>query len=345
MNVEMEELSNDINKQPELFRRHKQDVLKIPQNIAEAVCGHDVVLTGIATSLYALEGAFSILNMQHQVTHQLINTCDLLDYSYPQEKDMRPLIVVSRSGESAETVRLIKGIDRDRIVIGITEGHSGPLAERAGVCLGFCANEQAFPNTASFTLSQIYGLAVMWGLGFKSKKPLNELLDELYNCSVEVLSHEKAGEEIGALIASAQGVLLEGQGCLAGVANQYALDLHESGTLGISVTGGIMRHGVMELTRRADVVTLMLIPDDNTAFRKIGLAEELCAQGSSVAVLTNCIHPISVSVPVFRLPKCPIELSSILFTLGMQKIYESYIIRKGLKSLRPSLVGKITRRE
>ena len=211
--------------------------------------------------------------------------------------------------------------------------------------LDFQAGEQAFPNTASFTISQLYALAIVVGLGYRTSASLDELLRQLCHLSESVLSMEEQADEIGKMIAESSGIIIEGQGYLTGVVEQYAQDYHETQTFGIPVVGGVMRHGAIELTEKESVMTLLLIPDDYTADRKFALAEELWKNGKKVAVLTDKNHMDGSKIPMLRLPESPIEISSVLFTLGMQQIFAGFVKAKGLMDLQPSLVGKVTRRE
>lgn len=337
-------LEADILRQPKAFRDHKERILTIEQKLDRQLKGQPVVMTGIATSLYAMTAAHFYLASQKPGVAELISTCDLLDYWYPQAEDLRPLIILSRSGESAEIIRLLNTISKERMVIGVTEGKSSPLARRSNILLDFEANEQAFPNTISFTLSQIYALAMVHGMGFKAKKSLESLLTELNNLSNMILNNEDCSD-IGAVVADSRGVILEGQGIVTGVIEQYSLDFHETRAICVPVLGGIMRHGPVELTEQRGLVTCMLIPHDATTQRKIAIAEELCNDRKQVVVLTNSDAPIDERIKVYRLPKCSSELSSLVFTLGLQKVFTAYAKHKGLVNLTPNLVGKVTGKE
>lgn len=343
----VEQLYRDIQKQAGQFREHRERILEIPERVARTVGGHKVVMTGISTSLSALKGALWLLERQGKFCANLINTGDLLDYWYPQQEDERPLIVMSRSGESAETVRLLQMVKPERCVIGVTEGMESALAKRANDLLAFKAEEEAFPNTSSFTLSQLYGLGIAFGLGAQGED-LAGLVERAGGAAEEIAEKGENGDEareIGRMLARAKGIIIEGQGGLTGIVEQYSLDFHETQTPAVAVTGGTMRHGVIELTQREAMAVLFLIPEDACAERKFRLAEELSRAGKMVAVLTDSAILPREAFPVFRLPRCPLELLGIVFTLGMQQVYKSFVQEKKLKSLQPDLVGKVTRRE
>ena len=185
----------DLKKQPECFREHRQQATKIPEQI-RAISDQPIILTGIATSLSAWKGAYTLLSMQKFQLPVLKNTGDLLEYCFPIQKDMRPLFVMSRSGNSAEIVRLMKEIQPGRIVAGITEEKDSALGGRANLLLQYTADEQAFQNTSSFTLSQMYALAVMIGLGYKPSKPLEQLLNILADQAEDFCSIQNEDEKL-----------------------------------------------------------------------------------------------------------------------------------------------------
>lgn len=334
----------DFAEQPACFRRHRKSIQQIPEEIRETI-KEVPVLTGIATSLSAWRGAYSLLGTQRQNMPLLINTGDLLDYCIPQSEDSRPVVVMSRSGDSAEIVRLMEEMPKERCVTGITEGANSALARRSNLLLQYFAGERAFPNTISFTLSQLYALGVVIGLGYHPSVSLEELLGVLEERSQELCQSLDVDEQFGKTLAKASAVIVEGQGYLTGIAEQYALDFHETRTAGVLAVGGIMRHGIIELTEKPGVVTLMLIPNDLTAERKFRLAKELTDQKKTVIILTDADIPKDCKADVLRIPSAPVELKSILFTLGMQKIYGSYISQKSEVLLQPALVGKVTRKE
>ena len=342
--IERDLLVKDILEQPQAFYSHMQRLLDIPKRIANVLPPvPSVIFTGIATSLSAIHGNLCLMESQGLLNSVMINTSDLLDYRYSQKHDTRPLIIVSRSGESAEILRLLDTISLDRIVVGITETPDSPLGHRANLILDFQARELAFPNTLSFTLSQLYVLGVCCGLGYLPSKPLEALIQELCDSFNTIFCKQDNG--IGHMAAQANGILLEGQGTLDGIVSQYALDFHETRTLAIPVSGGTMRHGVMELTTREDIFTILLIPCDQNSKRKFNLAQELWALHHNTAIITNDPACNESYIPTLLLPKCSRELTPLLFTAGMQLIYLSYVNEKGLSTLSPSLIGKVTRKE
>ena len=338
-------LYRDILAQKQAFLAHADFISVIPDKVAPLVDGRPTVFCGIATSLSSLYSAHCLLAMQRLSSHTLINVCDLLDYSAILTDSQTPLVLVSRSGESAEILRLLEGWPSGRTLIAVTEGESNPLAKRSSLLLSFDAGEQAFQNTLSFTLSQLYALGVIGGLGFPLSHSLKDLVTQAAQAVDEVQKQMEAADAIGHIAASSAGILIEGQGRLTGVVEQYALDFQEIRALAIPVTGGIMRHGVIELTERGDVLTLFLIPNDMTARRKLRLAEELHLAGRPVAVLTNQSSSPIKGIPTLVLPHSHPEIESVIFTLGMQLVHMSYAHHKGLKALSPVLVGKVTRKE
>lgn len=344
--MELKALREDIKLQSQAIHLHREKLEKVPCLVQGQILEHDnPVLTGIATSLSAWKGAYSLLASQKEKVPLLINTSDLLDYGIMTSADMRPLFIMSRSGESAEIQRLIHQSSGNRLIIGVTEGMQSPLGKRSDLLLDYLAEEKAFPNTLSFILSQLYALAVIFGLGYQCQFSLHELIVEAQNNVEYIATCLEIPDRIGEWLAKAKAILVDGQGYLTGTAEQFALDLHETRHAGIAVTGGIMRHGVIELTEVPGVMTVFLIPNDTTEKRKAALANELAKAGKKVVVLTDGDTEYYRTVEVVRIPDVPIELKSISFSAGIQKLYEKYIAHSHLTTIQPATVSKVTREE
>ena len=106
-----------------------------------------------------------------------------------------------------------------------------------------------------------------------------------------------------------------------------------------------MRHGVIELTKNKKSATILLVPDDCIAERKLRLAEELAESGCSTIVVTDVESYHSEKVSCIHVPDVPNELKSIFFTFGLQKVYGSFAEAAGFKNLEPELVGLVARTE
>lgn len=343
--MSIKDLLNDICEQPIVLRNHLENIESIIDTTRNLGIRDEFIFTGIATSYYAWHAADLFLRKKGKLKGQLINTPDLLDYDYPLHKDIRPLFVLSRSGESAEIVRLVKTISQERLLIAITENSHSPLAKRANYLYKFTANEKTYPNTISFTLSLAYAFAVAIGLGYKFSLKPKDWVSQTADALETMLAEWEKAEDIAELLSEHSSLLIDAQGHLTGITNQACLDFQEIRLPAIPVTGGIFRHGTIELTARRDVAVLVFVPNDKTARRKLDLIYELYDQKTLVAaVVTGSIH-INRPVPVIRVLETTDEIQPFLYALAMQQIYAKTALSRGLDFVQPLLVDKVTRKE
>jgi len=343
--MSLEALLSDIREQPEVLGKHASLIEQVIEIVKKIDRSNGYVLTGIATSYFSLQPVGTMLRKIGKFNGQLTNTADLLDYDYPISKDRRPLFVVSRSGESAEIIRLVQTISPEREVVAITENAASPLAQRANYMCQFYAREQAFTNTKSFTLSLAYALGLAIGLGYDFPLKTREWVGMLVDALNETMNRWSHAERVASTLVGKQVILIEAQGHLTGIANQAALDFQELRIPSIPVTGGIFRHGSIELTARNDASTLVLVPGDETAWRKVRLIRELHANNSSVAAVVSENIRLPESIPAIYVPDLIAELQPVVYAFAMHMIYSSYINLKGLQQIKPSLVDKVTRKE
>lgn len=344
--MSLEALVEDIKEQPISLSNHAEMIERVIGTVKKIDLSCGYVFTGIATSFYAMQAMEMWLRNIGKFNGALVNTTDLLDYDYPLAKDMRPLFIMSRSGESAEIVRLVKSVSPDRIVIGITENAASPLAQRANYLCQFHANEEAFTNTKSFTLSLAYALAIGIGLGYEFPIKTSAWVGEAVSALNEAMKQWDRAERIAAMLLNKETILIEAQGYLTGVANQASLDYQEIQVPSIPVTGGTLRHGTIELLAREDVALLVLAPMDGTLKRKVELLQDIHVRNRNVAaVISMEAQQIPSDLPTVLLPGIRKELQPLVYAFVVHMIYSSYARLKGMKTVQPTLVDKVTRKE
>jgi len=345
----MKTLLQDIKMQPTALQDHKEMIsicYGLGRSLAE-LQSMPVVMTGMATSLYAWQTIEFLAEYTDFNKPWVIDSAEMLYYSL-EEKDSRPLFVLSRSGRSVEIEKLMSRIPDSRLVVGITEDPESPLGKRAQHLLSFRANEQAFPNTKSFTLSLAYVLACANGLYSDERRPENWFSNSLE--AVEAIIGDADSPRFHSIadsIARSNVLLMVARGCLQGVARQAVLDFHEGMRIAaIPICGGLFRHGSVELTARDDVITFILIPKDETSGILQSLANELHHRGAPVAAITAQGISLKPGIPAYEIPvELEKESTPIAFAVALQLLNVALIQRMGLKSFQPSLVDRVTLRE
>lgn len=341
----MRDLMADIAGQPETLMANAAMLDAVYASFANHQPDCDYVITGMATSLWGWHAAGITLRRSRR--NPLVVDCsEYLRFGCAEEDD-RPLVITSRSGESVEIVRLLDEVAQDRLVVGITSNVDSPLAKRATAAHCFLAEEAAFYNTKSFTMTLAIAAASAGGmLGDASLAPtmwLHRIADQIQ----EFLSRQEiALGDIAELLAQSRIALLTGRGYLIGLAKQAALDLQEGMRIGaIATPGGLLRHGPIELTKLKDAMVLLLIPDDHVVPLMTTLARDLTEAGARVAIVASDGIELPFSVPVLRVPRAVPELNPVLFAVVMQTLNVALAKRLGLTDIRPALVPKVTRVE
>jgi fructoselysine-6-P-deglycase FrlB-like protein len=336
----------DIAEQPQILIENSSVVAEAYAGLRSLV-GKDaeVVMTGMATSLFAWHSAGIVLRNRARPP-VIVETSEYLHYSRP-EHDERPLLVLSRSGESVEIRGLIDSIDRNRLVVALTEGRDNTLARRAQVVLSYAAREQAFWNTKSFLTSLALALAIAGGMAGRSDLSPERWLPRLGELIAGLLAREPDGlADAAQQIATAGVSLYVARGHLLGVAQNGAVDLQEGMRLAvISFSGGIMRHGPMELGFRRDAVAVVLIPADPAAATMARLASDMARQGARVVVLAAGDIELPTGITMLRLPASEPELSPMIFAVALQLLNVAVANALGVASIRPTSITKVTRVE
>lgn len=129
----------DILQQPEALAatwralQHSDAIEQVRQLLARRKFDR-LVLTGMGSSYFALH-PLALETAERGWTPVLLETSELVHY-YPRLLSGAALVIaVSQSGQSAETLRLLKHDDNDHALIAVTNTAGSPLAEQADISL------------------------------------------------------------------------------------------------------------------------------------------------------------------------------------------------------------------
>ena len=342
----MLETLRDISEQPQILLENS-DVIAEAYADASRWVDEDaqVVMTGMATSFFAWHSAGIVLRNRARPPI-IVEASEYLHYVRP-EHDERPLFVLSRSGESVEILGLMDSIGRHRLVVGLTEGRTNSLARRAQILLPYAARERAFWNTKSFLTSLALALSIAGGLAGRPDLAPECWLPRLNRLISGLLAEQLDGlAEAAQQIAAAGLTLYVARGHLLGIAQNGAVDLQEGMRLAVlAFSGGVMRHGPMELALRPDTTAVVLIPSDPMAATMMRLASDMARQGTRVVVIAAGDISLPAGTITVRLPATEPELSPMIFAIALQLINVAIAKALGVTSIRPASITKVTRVE
>ena len=257
-----------------------------------AALSHTIVFTGMGSSYDACYPAVNDL-AGRGVASLLVDTAELLHFRRPILNAQTLAVIVSQSGESAEIVRLVSELAKQRnrpFLISLTNGFDNDLARQADVRLDTWAGQELGPSTMTFS-------AVMATLSGIARLLAGDAVDTAVDrtrtaAEGAALSAERLLEDPAAFAADLEAwhggrslFVLLGRGPARAATEMGALILKESGVMAESVEAGMFRHGPLELAG-PDMTAIVMATEPETRRLDLGLAADLVDTGANVLVVT-----------------------------------------------------------
>jgi glutamine---fructose-6-phosphate transaminase (isomerizing) len=225
----------------------------------------------------------------------MLDAAELLHFRLPIVRGGDLLVLVSQSGESAETVRVAEAI-RARgdapTIVAVTNGTTNSLASLADVTLDTRAGPETGPSTMTFAGS----LATLAALGRTLAGN-----DPTQAAEAVVRETDRVASSIERLLADAldlaarlaewrddrPNTVLLGRGPGRAAAEMGALTLKEAVGMPVeSMQTGQFRHGPLELAGPG-LAAIVFATEPETVDLDLTLASELAALGSAVLVVSE----------------------------------------------------------
>ena len=238
------------------------------------------------------------------------------------------VLVVSQSGLSAETTRLVTTLrerERPPTIVSITNGLGNPLADAADLRLDTRAGREDGPSTMTFAASLVAVAATGLVVG---RVPVAEVLARLGNAAEAAAREaERLLEDADALsstVAEAIGargiVAILGRGPARAAAEMGALTLKESGVMAESFEGAAFRHGPFELAGPS-LAAIVLATEPETRGLDLAMAADLVDAGASVITIGAEPTRSSVAVALGELDRLVASAVSIVpIQLGARRL-------------------------
>ena len=282
--------------QPDAMRRAAAALVDQREHldrIREAAAVADTtVFTGMGSSYDACYPAVNDL-AGRGVASLLVDTAELLHFRRPILNARTLAVIVSQSGESAEIVRLVNELARQRnrpFVVSITNGLGNDLATRADVRLDTWAGPELGPSTMTFAaaMATLSGIArLLAGDSVDTAVDRTRTAAEGAALSAERLLEDPPGfaADLEAWHGGRGLFVLIGRGPARAATEMGALILKESGVMAESFEAGMFRHGPLELAG-PDMTAIVMATEPETRRLDLGLAADLVDTGANVLVVT-----------------------------------------------------------
>ena len=245
---------DDILRQPESLRHawlHQVGAGSEALHAAGRAIGaaRRVLFTGMGSSLFAAIPAACYLE-RYGVAAECVDSAELLHFRHASLNPFTAVVIVSRSGESVEALKLLPLLSASGAkVVGVTNAETSRLAREAPLSLLFRSANDRMVSVQSYTSS----VAVLLLLAARSLDQSLEGwpgIDEV--CERVALATEAAVANAGEWVefcAGAAGIYFLGRGAALASAHEAALLFHEAArTPAAALSTAQFRHGPVEVT-------------------------------------------------------------------------------------------------
>ncbi len=310
---------DDILRQPESLRRawdHQfgagfHDLLTAGRQVRSAT---RVIFTGMGGSLFAAIPAVAYLE-QFGIVAEYVETAELLHFRRASLNSQTAVVMISRSGESVETLKLLPLLDASGVpVVGVTNVETSTLFRYAPLSLLFGSNNDRMVAVQSYTSSVAVLLLFAASILNQPLAEWEKIIDSI--CERLSLAIEIAvgtADEWVEFCAGARGIYCLGRGPSLASAHEAALLFHEaSRTTAAALSTAQYRHGPVEVT---DAGTRAIIFPSNGPTRDLDLAlgADLESMGAQVRIcdapgVSDPFAPIVEIVPA-QVATCALALS------------------------------------
>lgn len=282
------------------------------QDFATARPWRRVVLTGMGSSFHALH-PLNLALIAAGFTPVMLETAELVHYGLALCDPDTLVILVSQSGRSAETLRLLDG-NPHAPILGITNTADSPLAQRAGLALLTQAGSEFSVSCKTY----VTGLLVLeWLAAAFTGREEGETRARLQG-SGGIVADYLAGwrthvDELGTLLRGMRHVFLAGRGrSLAAVGTGALITKESSHVHAEGMSSAAFRHGPLEMLQD-DMTTVVFDGDAPTRALNRRLAAQLTAAGCHCEELGE-----GARLAALRIPEADPALRPILEILPIE---------------------------
>lgn len=296
-----------------------------------------VVLTGMGSSFHALH-PLSIGLAERGIPVAMIETSELIYYSNGLLGPGTILVVVSQSGQSAETLRLLQLNAGRSLIIGVTNNPDSPLGKAGNALVTMNAGPESSVSCKTYVSTLLALSRVGDALGTNNAEVLRSDMETAIDGVEKYLSHWREHvEEAIDCTADARHLILAGRGVSVASAGTGGLILKEAARFPAEgMSAAAFRHGPLEMVN--DGLFLLVFEG---AERSASLNRKLVSDVEEVGGCAQLVSPSS-RPRVFQLPAVAEMLLPILEILPVQMISLALAAREGVEAGAFTRATKIT---
>jgi glutamine---fructose-6-phosphate transaminase (isomerizing) len=299
-----------------------------------------VVLTGMGSSYHALHPLHQGL-VRGGIPAQMVETSELLYSLSGLLKSSTLVICVSQSGRSAEIVSLLEQRSRSVTLLGVTNEHDSPLAQKADASLRTHAGQETTVSCKTYVATLA---ALAWLEAVLTGGSTLEVLETLDRSVTAVEGYLSAVQDHTAdlknRLAGANSLFLAGRGLSLAAASTGGLIIKEAAHFHAEgMSSAAFRHGPMEMISGSTFVLVFSGVGQAAKFNR-SLYEDIRAAGGSAGYIAE-----NAPEAVFRMPPVPTLVYPILEILPVQMMTLALADLRGHEAGSFTHASKVTTKE
>ncbi len=347
----MSELLDEISQQPALLlglRKYYTSPGAIPVKALRKLVRRwppTVVFTGMGSSLFAACPAQAYLT-EHGVRAVVWETAELVHHHLKFLGADTLLVVVSRSGQTAEVVRLLKSLPAKARVLAVTNVEASPLSKCANLLLPMMAGPQATVATKTYTCSVAVLMYLAFAIAGKPTGPLTQELMFAADAEEKILERrEELMPPIVEFFGRPPYVALMSRGADLATAYQGALMLKEVARLAAEpISAAQFRHGPIEIVDPSHRY-ILFARQGKTARLLLKLADDIRNSGGRVLLFTDLPFDNLTNVRLIRLEHVRLGMGTLVDNVYMQLLAHDTALNAGFVPGKFKIAENVTREE
>jgi glucosamine--fructose-6-phosphate aminotransferase (isomerizing) len=309
-----------------------------------------VAFTGMGGSYDTCYAPVTLL-AEAGIPAMMVDAAELVHFRRPAIGRGSLLVVVSQSGQSAETVRLVEDDwpSGRPTVVSVTNGLENPLARRSEVALDTMAGTEVGPSTLTFAGALVALSAVADVVaGRTPDEAIGRGAREAERAAVAVEGLLEGASELSDRLSTwlgdRQRMAMLGRGTARAAAEMGSLLMKEAARFPAeSIQGGQFRHGPLELAG-PDLAVAMVATEPVTLELDTGLGADLLRAGAAVLFIgpERDGPPGAESIAIGEIDR---GLSPAASIVPLQLLAWRLAVEEGRSPGMLSIASKVTTRE
>jgi len=312
------------------------------ESLGPAARPGSVVFLGMGSSLFAAAPAVCYLEARG-IKARAIDASEYLYYLWEPPKTGRLTILISQSGESAETKRFVEKL-AGQTYVALTNHEASTLGKGATVTLPMLGGVEKSTTNKTYTNSVAAALLIAQRLTPRDPEPVLDRLKPLAAAMASILDGWRARVSTFAdFLGQPPHLDIIGRGPSLATVGQGGLILRELAHIKTApLNAGLFRHGLIPSMRDGGVM-LAFASSGKTDHLTIGMVDEIVAMGGKVILVTDRDVPPAPRKLVFRIPSVGELYAPILEILLVEMLGTLFAERKGMEP--GEGIAKITEKE